>query len=78
MEQASKPREVEIVKSLLESRGSMLEIRNHMRLMGEAAGIPVGFFFMVRCLFSTFVCLSVSIILDMHKNICVHLIFYLF
>lgn len=42
MEQATEPRQVEIVKALLESRGSMLEIRNHMRLMGEAAGIPVG------------------------------------
>ncbi|KAL1834734.1 hypothetical protein ACET3Z_004385 [Daucus carota] len=41
MEQASEPRQVEIVKALLESRSSMLEIRNHMRLMGEAAGIPI-------------------------------------
>ncbi|KAK1360585.1 Phosphomevalonate kinase [Heracleum sosnowskyi] len=41
MEQATEPRQVEIVKTLLESRGSMLEIRNHMRLMGEAAGIPI-------------------------------------
>ncbi|KAK1367579.1 Phosphomevalonate kinase [Heracleum sosnowskyi] len=41
MEQATEPRQVEIVKALLESRGSMLEIRNHMRLMGEAAGIPI-------------------------------------
>ncbi|XP_028103915.1 phosphomevalonate kinase, peroxisomal [Camellia sinensis] len=41
MEQTSKPRETEIVKALLGARDSMLQIRCHMRLMGEAAGIPI-------------------------------------
>lgn len=58
MEHATEPRQVEIVKALLESRGSMLEIRNHMRLMGEAAGIPVGSLLMVKILFFLPFCLS--------------------
>ncbi|GMQ04152.1 hypothetical protein CsSME_00049672 [Camellia sinensis var. sinensis] len=41
MEQTSKPSETEIVKALLGARDSMLQIRCHMRLMGEAAGIPI-------------------------------------
>ncbi|PSR89267.1 Phosphomevalonate kinase, partial [Actinidia chinensis var. chinensis] len=41
MERTSEPTEVEIVKELLGARDAMLEIRCHMRLMGEAAGIPI-------------------------------------
>ncbi|KAL6505407.1 hypothetical protein OROHE_022786 [Orobanche hederae] len=41
MEQATEPRQKEIVKALLESRGFMVEIRNHMRPMRDAAGIPL-------------------------------------
>ncbi|KAI8530633.1 hypothetical protein RHMOL_Rhmol11G0074700 [Rhododendron molle] len=41
MEQTSNPREEEVVKALFWARDAMLEIRHHMRLMGEAAGIPI-------------------------------------
>ncbi|KAF5938793.1 hypothetical protein HYC85_023052 [Camellia sinensis] len=41
MERTSEPSEVEIVKALLGARDTMLQIRCHMRLMGEAAGIPI-------------------------------------
>ena len=42
MERTSEPTELEIVKELLGAGDAMLEIRCHMRLMGEVAGIPVG------------------------------------
>lgn len=41
MEQATEPNHVAIIKALLGSRNAMLGIRNHMRQMGEAAGIPI-------------------------------------
>ncbi|XP_058224541.1 phosphomevalonate kinase, peroxisomal-like [Rhododendron vialii] len=41
MELSSEPTEAEIVKALLGARDTMLEIRFHMRLMGQAAGIPI-------------------------------------
>ncbi|XP_058191068.1 phosphomevalonate kinase, peroxisomal-like isoform X2 [Rhododendron vialii] len=41
MEQTSNPREEEVVKALFGARDAMLEIRHLMRLMGEAAGIPI-------------------------------------
>lgn len=41
MEQATEPNQQAIVKALLGARDAMLEIRNHMRQMGEAAGIPI-------------------------------------
>ncbi|CAL5355673.1 unnamed protein product [Camellia sinensis] len=41
MERTSEPSEAEIVKALLGARDTMLQIRCHMRLMGEAAGIPI-------------------------------------
>ncbi|KAI7994310.1 Phosphomevalonate kinase, peroxisomal [Camellia lanceoleosa] len=41
VERTSEPSEVEIVKALLGARDTMLQIRCHMRLMGEAAGIPI-------------------------------------
>ncbi|KAE9445983.1 hypothetical protein C3L33_22118, partial [Rhododendron williamsianum] len=41
MERTSNPREEEVVKALFWARDAMLEIRHHMRLMGEAAGIPI-------------------------------------
>lgn len=44
MEQATEPNQQAIVKALLGARDAMLEIRNHMRQMGEAAGIPVSLF----------------------------------
>lgn len=42
MELSSEPTDAEIVKALLGARDTMLEIRFHMHLMGQAAGIPVG------------------------------------
>lgn len=42
MELSSEPTEAEILKALLGARDTMLEIRFHMHLMGQAAGIPVG------------------------------------
>lgn len=44
MEQATEPTQEAVVKSLLGARDAMLGIRYHMRLMGEAAGVPVGYF----------------------------------
>ncbi|KAF7138925.1 hypothetical protein RHSIM_Rhsim07G0134000 [Rhododendron simsii] len=41
MELSSEPTEAEIVKALLGARDTMLEIRFHMRLMGQAAGVPI-------------------------------------
>lgn len=41
MGQFSEASHLEIVKALLGSRDAMLQIRYHMRQMGEAAGIPV-------------------------------------
>ena len=52
MERTSEPTEVEIVKALLGARDAMLEIRCQMRLMGEAAGIPVGS--LTTCITCTF------------------------
>ena len=43
MEQASEPIQEAVVKSLLGARDDMLGIRYHMRQMGEAAGVPVGY-----------------------------------
>lgn len=45
MELSSEPTEAEIVKALLGARDTMLEIRFHMHLMGQAAGVPVGSLF---------------------------------
>lgn len=45
MEQATEPSQQAVVKALLGARDAMLEIRNRMRQMGEAAGIPVCSFF---------------------------------
>lgn len=39
--QASEPSQQTIIKALLGARNAMLEIRHHMRLMGEAAGVPI-------------------------------------
>lgn len=41
MEQATEPSQQAIVKALLGARDAMLEIRNQMRQMGEAADVPV-------------------------------------
>ncbi|KAG5540245.1 hypothetical protein RHGRI_020465 [Rhododendron griersonianum] len=41
MELSSEPTEAEIVKALLGARDTMLEIRFHMHLMGQAAGVPI-------------------------------------
>ncbi|KAM6556560.1 hypothetical protein CsatB_003579 [Cannabis sativa] len=41
MEQATKQSQEVIAKALLGARDAMLGIRYHMRLMGEAAGIPI-------------------------------------
>lgn len=41
MEQATEPTQEAVVKSLLGARDAMLGIRYHMRLMGEAAGVPI-------------------------------------
>uniref|UniRef100_A0A2N9IGV4 phosphomevalonate kinase n=1 Tax=Fagus sylvatica TaxID=28930 RepID=A0A2N9IGV4_FAGSY len=41
LEQASEPRQEAVVKALLGARDAMLRIRYHMRLMGEAAGVPI-------------------------------------
>ncbi|KDP21278.1 hypothetical protein JCGZ_21749 [Jatropha curcas] len=40
IKQATEPRQEAVVKALLGARNVMLEIRNHMRKMGEAAGVP--------------------------------------
>lgn len=44
-ETAKEPREEAVVKALIGARDSMLDIRRYMRLMGEAAGVPVHYFF---------------------------------
>ncbi len=41
IEQATEPSREAVVKALLGSRNAMLQIRNYMRQMGEAAGVPV-------------------------------------
>jgi phosphomevalonate kinase len=41
IEQASEPNKEAIIKALLGSKEAMVGIRYHMRLMGEAAGVPV-------------------------------------
>ena len=46
MEGVTEPIKEAVVKLLLKAREAMLGIRNHMRQMGEAAGVPV-----VYCLF---------------------------
>ncbi|GAV74565.1 GHMP_kinases_N domain-containing protein [Cephalotus follicularis] len=42
MEQPAEPNQEAVVKTLVGARNAMLEIRCHMRQMGEAAGVPVG------------------------------------
>lgn len=54
LEQASEPRQEAVVKALLGARDAMLRIRYHMRLMGEAAGVPVGSFHFDGMRFSYF------------------------
>jgi hypothetical protein len=44
IEQSTEPSQEAVVKALLGARSAMVEIRNLMRQMGEAAGVPVGFF----------------------------------
>ncbi|QHN82743.1 uncharacterized protein DS421_20g698440 [Arachis hypogaea] len=39
--QASKPNKEAVIKALLGAKEAMLGIRYHMRLMGEAAGVPI-------------------------------------
>nr|AMB15002.1 phosphomevalonate kinase [Tripterygium wilfordii] len=41
VELAKEPNQEAIIKALLGARGAMLDIRNYMRQMGEAAGIPI-------------------------------------
>ncbi|KAG6788584.1 hypothetical protein POTOM_004655 [Populus tomentosa] len=41
IEQATEPGQEVVFKALLGARSTMFEIRNHMRQMGEAAGVPV-------------------------------------
>nr|BAF98284.1 5-phosphomevelonate kinase [Hevea brasiliensis] len=41
IEQATEPSREAVVKALLGSRNAMLQIRNYMRQMGEAAGVPI-------------------------------------
>ncbi|KAF8379016.1 hypothetical protein HHK36_028443 [Tetracentron sinense] len=41
MEQATDPCKAAVVKALLGARDAVLEIRLHMRQMGEAAGVPI-------------------------------------
>ncbi|MED6144332.1 hypothetical protein PIB30_014680 [Stylosanthes scabra] len=41
IEQASEPNKEAVVKGLLGAKEAMLGIRYHMRLMGEAAGVPI-------------------------------------
>lgn len=43
MEQAAGPSQEAVVKSLLGARDAMIGIRHHLRQMGEAAGVPVGY-----------------------------------
>lgn len=57
IEQASEPNKEAIVKALLGAKDAMLGIRYHMRMMGEAAGVPVSsstnwiLIFIVLCLY---------------------------
>lgn len=44
IEQASDPIKEAVIKALLGAKDAMLGIRYHMRLMGEAAGVPVSSF----------------------------------
>lgn len=74
MEQTSNPREEEVVKALFWARDAMLEIRHHMHLMGEAAGIPVGSLYLDSCLllfsfFSFLVVLSLFLCTHTHQYI---------
>uniref|UniRef100_A0A0A0LJZ3 phosphomevalonate kinase n=1 Tax=Cucumis sativus TaxID=3659 RepID=A0A0A0LJZ3_CUCSA len=39
--QATEPSQQAIIKALLGARNAMLQIRHHMRSMGEAAGVPI-------------------------------------
>ncbi|KAJ4842573.1 hypothetical protein Tsubulata_038310 [Turnera subulata] len=41
LERATDPSQASVIKALLEARNAMLEIRSHMRQMGEAAGVPI-------------------------------------
>ncbi|XP_011018465.1 PREDICTED: probable phosphomevalonate kinase [Populus euphratica] len=41
IEQATEPSQEVVFKALLGARSTMFEIRNHMRQMGEAAGVPI-------------------------------------
>ncbi|QHN86942.1 putative phosphomevalonate kinase [Arachis hypogaea] len=41
IEQASEPNKEAVIKALLGAKEAMLGIRYHMRLMGEAAGVPI-------------------------------------
>ncbi|XP_057760400.1 phosphomevalonate kinase, peroxisomal-like [Arachis stenosperma] len=41
IEQASEPNKEAVIKVLLGAKEAMLRIRYHMRLMGEAAGVPI-------------------------------------
>ncbi|QHO16289.1 uncharacterized protein DS421_10g302370 [Arachis hypogaea] len=41
IEQASEPNKEVVIKALLGAKEAMLGIRYHMRLMGEAAGVPI-------------------------------------
>ncbi|CAL0305441.1 unnamed protein product [Lupinus luteus] len=41
IEQASEPSKEAVIKALLGAKDAMLGIRYHMRLMGEAAGVPI-------------------------------------
>lgn len=41
VEQTTKQSQEAIIKALLGARDAMLKIRHFMRLMGEAAGVPV-------------------------------------
>ncbi|XP_074283390.1 phosphomevalonate kinase, peroxisomal isoform X1 [Silene latifolia] len=41
MEHATGPSEQSIVEALIAARNAMLDIRSHMRHMGEAAGVPI-------------------------------------
>ena len=44
IEQASEPNKEAVIKALLGAKEAMLGIIYHMRLMGEAAGVPVSSF----------------------------------
>ena len=44
IELPSEPNQETVIKALLSAKDAMLRIRYHMRLMGEAAGVPVSSF----------------------------------